>query len=38
VKVALFWVRAEFGDPVLYAPGARQKTSDLFLLRFQVRY
>jgi phosphate-selective porin OprO/OprP len=36
-KVALFWEHAEFGQPVLYAPGARQKTSDLFLIRFQLR-
>jgi phosphate-selective porin OprO and OprP len=38
VKVAIFWEHAEFGQPVLYAPGARQKTSDLFLMRFQLRF
>ena len=38
LKVAIFWEHAEFGQPVLYAPGARQKTSDLFLIRFQLRF
>lgn len=35
-KVYLDWEHALFGDPVLYRPGALQKTSDLFWLRFQI--
>jgi phosphate-selective porin OprO/OprP len=38
VKLSLFWEHAEFSDPVLYRPGARQRTSDLFLVRFQIRF
>ena len=38
VKVAIFWEHAEFGSPVLYRPGARQLTSDLFLVRLQLRF
>jgi phosphate-selective porin OprO/OprP len=38
VKMAIFWEHAEFGSPVLYRPGARQLTSDLFLVRFQLRF
>lgn len=38
VKLAFVWEHAEFSDPVLYRPGARQRTSDLFLVRFQFRF
>jgi phosphate-selective porin OprO/OprP len=38
VKVAMFWEHAEFGRPVLYRPGARQLTSDVFILRLQLRF
>jgi phosphate-selective porin OprO/OprP len=38
VKVALFWEHAEFARPVQYRPGALQRTSDLFVLRFQLRF
>ena len=34
----MFWEHAEFGSPVLYRPGARQLTSDLFLFRLQLRF
>ncbi|MBX6314761.1 MAG: porin, partial [Isosphaeraceae bacterium] len=36
IRVLFDWQHAEFGDPVLYRPGGLQKTSDLFLIRFQV--
>jgi phosphate-selective porin OprO/OprP len=38
VKVAIFWEHAEFGKPVLHRPGAAQLTSDLFLVRCQIRF
>ena len=38
LKVAIFWEHAKFGQPVLNAPGARQKTSDLLLIRGQLRF
>jgi len=36
LKVAFEWEHAEFNQPVLYAPGKRQLTSDMFLLRLQM--
>ncbi len=38
VKVAAFWEHAEFGQPVVYRRGASQGTSDLFLVRVQLRF
>ena len=35
VKIYLGWEHDVFGDPVLFAPGRRQLTSDQFLARFQ---
>ena len=37
-KVSFTWQHAVFGEPVLYNATARQKTSDLFLLRFQLYF
>jgi phosphate-selective porin OprO/OprP len=36
VKLTFDWNHAEFNQPVLYAPGKRQLTSDMFMLRFQL--
>jgi phosphate-selective porin OprO/OprP len=36
IRVLFDWQHAEFGSPVVYRPGALQKTSDLFLIRFQI--
>ena len=36
IKVYIGWQHAGFGDPVLYAPGRQQLTSDQFWLRFQI--
>lgn len=38
VKVYFDWNHAEFNQPVVFAPGRRQLTSDLFLLRFQIYF
>ena len=38
VKLMLNWEHAEFGDPVLFAPGHRQLTSDTFFARFQLYF
>jgi phosphate-selective porin OprO/OprP len=38
VKVMFQWEHAEFGSPVQYAPGKRQLTSDMFLLRCQLYF
>jgi phosphate-selective porin OprO/OprP len=38
VKVYFDWEHAMFAQPVYYRPGALQKTSDLFWLRFQVYF
>ena len=37
-KIYFDWQHADFGDPVRFAPGRLQKTSDLFWLRFQVYF
>ncbi len=38
VKWYLDWEHAEFNNPVLYAPGKRQSTSDMFWLRLQLYF
>lgn len=38
IKVYMFWLHGEFGEPVQYRPGALQKNSDLFWLRFQLYF
>jgi phosphate-selective porin OprO and OprP len=38
IKVQFDWQHAVFGNPVLYNATALQKTSDLFLLRFQLYF
>ncbi len=38
MKVYMFWLHGEFGDPVLYRPGGFQKNADLFWLRFQLYF
>jgi phosphate-selective porin OprO/OprP len=38
IKVYFDWQHAVFGDPVQYNATSRQKTSDLFLLRFQLYF
>jgi phosphate-selective porin OprO/OprP len=38
VKFYLDWQHAVFGEPVLFAPGRRQLTSDMFLLRMQLYF
>jgi phosphate-selective porin OprO/OprP len=38
VKVMFDWEHAEFNQPVIFAPGRRQLTSDLFLLRLQLYF
>lgn len=38
LKVYIGWQHAEFGDPVLFAPGRMQKTSDQFWARFQIYF
>lgn len=35
IRVLFDWQHAGFGDTVLYRPGGRSSTSDLFMLRFQ---
>jgi phosphate-selective porin OprO/OprP len=36
IRVLFDWQHAGFGTPVTYRPGGFARTSDLFLLRFQV--
>jgi phosphate-selective porin OprO/OprP len=36
LKVYMFWLHGEFGDPVSYRPGGLQKTADMFWMRFQL--
>ena len=38
IKVYMFWLHGEFGDPVQYRPGGFQKTADMFWLRFQLYF
>ena len=37
-KVSFLWQHAVFGQPVLYNAADRQKTTDLFLIRFQLYF
>ncbi len=37
-KLTFSWNHAVFGNPVQYNATARQKTSDLFLIRFQLYF
>jgi phosphate-selective porin OprO and OprP len=36
IKLYFDWNHAEFNEPVLFAPGRRQKTSDMALIRVQI--
>ncbi|WP_406696012.1 porin [Singulisphaera sp. Ch08] len=36
VKIYLDWQHSDFNNPVLFAPGRRQKTSDMLMARFQL--
>ena len=38
VKFYLDWQHAVFGEPVIFAPGRRQLTSDMFMLRMQLYF
>ena len=38
IKVYMFWLHGEYGEPVLYRPGGFQKSSDMFWLRFQLYF
>ncbi len=38
VKMYMFWLHGEFGEPVEYRPGGFQKGADLFWLRFQLYF
>jgi phosphate-selective porin OprO/OprP len=38
VKIYAFWLNGEFGEPVIFRPGARQKNADMFWLRFQLYF
>jgi phosphate-selective porin OprO/OprP len=38
LKVYLDWQHGDFGSPVQFAPGRRQSTSDMFLLRAQLYF
>ena len=38
VKVYMFWLHGEFGNPVLYRPNERQANADMFWLRFQLYF
>ena len=37
-KIYMFWLHADFGDPVQYRPGGFQKAADLFWMRFQLYF
>ena len=38
MKIYFDWNHAVFNQPVIFAPGRRQLTSDMFLLRFQLYF
>ena len=38
MKLYFDWQHAEFNQPVIFAPGRRQMTSDMFLVRFQLYF
>ncbi|MFO0851513.1 MAG: porin [Gemmataceae bacterium] len=37
-KVYLFWLHADFGNPVQFQPGRAQKSADMFWTRFQLYF
>ena len=38
LKLYFDWQHADFNNPVIFAPGRRQLTSDMFLVRFQLYF
>jgi len=38
IKLYMFWLHGEFGEPVQYRPGGLQKSADMFWLRFQLYF
>ncbi len=38
IKVYMFWLHGEFGEPVQYRPGRLQKSADMAWLRFQLYF
>jgi phosphate-selective porin OprO/OprP len=38
LKVYMFWLHADFGDPVMNRPGKYQTAADMFWIRFQLFY
>jgi len=38
IKMYMFWLHGEFGEPVEYRPGGFQKGADMFWLRFQLYF
>ncbi len=38
LKVYMFWLHADFGDPVMNRPGQYQSSADMFWMRFQLFY
>ncbi len=38
IKMYIFWLHGQFGEPVQYRPGGLQKTADMFWLRFQLYF
>ena len=38
IKLYMFWLHGDFGDPVQYRPGGFQKTADMFWMRFQLYF
>lgn len=38
MKVYMFWLHGEFGNPVQYRPDRYQKSADMFWLRFQLYF
>ena len=38
LKLYFDWQHAAFNEPVIYAPGKRQLTADMFLVRFQLYF
>ncbi len=38
VKMYMFWLHGDFGEPVQFRPGSSQKTADMLWLRFQLYF
>ncbi len=36
IRILFDWQHADFGNPVIYRPGAFQSTSNMFIIRFQL--